>query len=247
MEEKNEKALLKKTARRTGLLFITATVMTMMDASLTWPILQNKDFLGLLPASENKIVVGALLSFISAIASAGIAISMYPVLKKHNQALAVGAVGFRLVEAVFYIIGTLCLVMLLPLSKEFIKSGADTGMYFNTLANLLLDTKNLAGFVFGASAFSIGAMMYYWVLYKSKLVPRWLSVWGLIGIVLMLVTSLSTLFAGEPFTISGNMLILISPIFFQEMVLAVWLIAKGFNAEETAVHAAIKERIPLLS
>jgi hypothetical protein len=71
--------------------------------------------------------------------------------------------------------------------------------------------------------------MYYYVFYQSKLIPRWLSGWGLIGAVLMILACVLTVVDGQPFSISGMLMLLAAPIAVQEMVLAVWLIVKGFN------------------
>jgi hypothetical protein len=79
----------------------------------------------------------------------------------------------------------------------------------------------------GQSVFCVGAVMFYYLLYVSKRIPRWLSVWGLIGAPLMLVAGLSLVFTGNPNSTFSS--ILYAPLGLQEMVLAVWLIARGFN------------------
>jgi hypothetical protein len=182
-------------------------------------------------------MVGALLSFIAAAASSSIAISLYPILKKYNNGLALGAVGFRLIEGVFYMAGAICLLLLFTLSQEFVGVGGQGASYFQTLGSLLLTTRDLAGFVFAVFAFCLGALMYYYVFYQSKLVPRWLSVWGLLAIVSLLSAALLTMFGGEPFSISGNLIFLALPIASQELVLAVWLIVKGFSPSIVAAGA----------
>jgi len=174
-------------------------------------------------------MLGALFSFIAAATSASIAISLYPILKRYNESLALGAVGFRIIEAVFYIVGIICSLSLFVLSQEFVNTGGQSISYFQTLGSLLLAASDISGFVLGAISFSIGALMYYYVFYQSKLIPRWLSGWGLIGAVLMILASVLTVVDGQPFSISGMLLLLAAPMAVQEMVLAVWLIVKGFN------------------
>jgi hypothetical protein len=174
-------------------------------------------------------MLGALFSFIAAAISASIAISLYPILKRYNESLALGAVGFRIIEAVFYIVGIFCLLSLFVLSQEFVNTGGQSISYFQTLGSLLLAASDISGFVLGAISFSIGALMYYYVFYRSKLIPRWLSGWGLIGAVLTILASVLTVVDGQPFSISGMLMLLAAPIAVQEMVLAVWLIVKGFN------------------
>lgn len=91
---------------------------------------------------------------------------------------------------------------------------------------MLLATADFA-FMLGQSVFCIGALMFYYLLFQAKLVPRWLSVWGFIGAPLMLVASLSLLMTGDPDSTFST--VLYAPLGLQEMVLAVWLIVRGYN------------------
>ena len=224
----------RKVAIIAGVLFITATAASLIGNGLTGSILDAPDYLARVSSSGNRVMVGALLSFLAAAGSAGIAIALYPVLKRYDAGLALGAVGFRLIEAVFYIVGALCLLSLLTVSQQFVSAGDQSASYFQNVGHVLLTTRDSAGFVFAVIAFCLGALMYYAVFYRSKLIPRWLSVWGLIAIVLLLSAVFITLFDGEPYSISGNLVFLALPIALQEIVLAVWLLAKGFNPPKVA-------------
>jgi hypothetical protein len=219
----------RKIAIIAGILFIVATAAGLLGSSATAPILAAPDYLTQVAANANRMRVGALLSFTGFAASAGIAIALYPVLKKHNPGLALGAVGFRLIEVVFYIVGALCLLALLPLSTQLASAAEQDTAYFRTLGHMLLTAHDLAGFVFAVLAFCIGGGLYYYVFFRSNLVPRWLSAWGILALLLLLSAVLITLFDGEPYSVSGNLTFLAAPIALQEMVLAVWLIVKGFN------------------
>ena len=87
-------------------------------------------------------------------------------------------------------------------------------------------------------AFGLGALCYYWVFYQSRLIPRWLSAWGLVAIVMVMVSGLLVML-GLIEGFSTPQLVLAAPIGVQEMVLAVWLIAKGFNPRAIASAPAI--------
>ena len=219
----------RKTAIIVGILFLVCTAASLLSFPFFGPILDGKDYLSKLFDSENMVITGALIEFIQAAAAAGIAIGLYPLLKKYNGALALGAVGFRVVECVFVLIGTLSLLSLLTLSQEFIAAGAPGASSFQTSGTLLLAVRDWSGNVISALAMCLGALMYYVILYKSKLIPRWLSGWGVLGIVMGLAATVLGSFTHD-FSLGSVNTLLNVPIGLQEMVFAVWLIVKGFNA-----------------
>lgn len=223
MTTKEEMYSTKKTARIVGVLFITAMVAGMLRYVLLDPILDAPDYLIKVSANENQVIIGALSFFILALALAGIAIVMYPIFKKLNEALALGYVSARIVEGVLFIVAILAILTLWTLSQEFVKAGAPDASYFQTLGELLLAVRYWAYNVLWPIMLGLGGLIFYYLFYKSKLIPRWLSVWGLVGALLFPVAWLS-LFGS---TISGPFLL---PLVVNEMVLAVWLIVKGFNS-----------------
>jgi hypothetical protein len=86
--------------------------------------------------------------------------------------------------------------------------------------------------------FPLGALMLYFVFYQSKLIPRWISVWGLVGAIIYLASGLLVMFGSITSTISD---VLQLPIFLQEIVLAVLLIVKGFNPSAIAALSAKRD------
>ena len=228
----------KKIARISGILFIVATVASLLGSGLTGSIVGAPDYLVQIAANKNLIVVGAFFAFIAAAGSVGIAIVLYPVLRKYNEGLALGSVGFRLIEAVFYIVGTLGLLSLLSLSQEYASAGPQAASTFQVLGTLISAIRVWAGFVLGVIAFCLGAAMYYYVLYQSRLIPRWLSAWGLAGLALLFSMTLLIAFGERISGPSGMLVLLAVPIALQEMVLAVRLIVKGFNPSAIASRSA---------
>jgi len=227
----------RKTAIVAGILFIFATVVNLLsNVAFLKPILDAPDYLSRIFASESQILIGSLLHIIASFACAGIAIALYPVLRKYNEGLALGSVGFRVAEAMLYVFGSIGVLMLLPLSQEFIKAGMPATSYFQTLANSLLSMRDWTG-ILAVIAFGPGALMYYAIFYKSKLIPRWLSGWGLIAAALCLISGILVMFNIIEFFTPVQIAINI-PIALQEIVLAVWLIAKGFNLPATSIGSA---------
>ena len=146
-------------------------------------------------------------------------------LKKINAPLALGSVVFRTIEAVFYTLAVVSLLSILPLGQQLTSSAADQVAPIQAMASSLLSLRDNANVV-AIFAFNLGALMYYTLFYRSRLVPRWLSIWGLTALVLMMTACMLALFSNNPVT---GYTVLILPIALQEIVLAIWLLAKGFS------------------
>jgi hypothetical protein len=222
----------RKTAIIAGVLFITATVAYSLGVLLLDPILRGSDYL--IKASENEyqVIMGALLVLIDSVAVAGIGIVLYSILKKHNEILALGYVGARIIEGVLFMMNAIAILTLLTLSQEFVKAGAQDSVYYQTLGTVLLSAGNWA-YVLGLGlAFALSALILNFILFQSKFVPRWLSGWGFAGAALVFANYLLESFGINPVEI------LFLPIALQEMVFAVWLIAKGFNPSAIASGSA---------
>ena len=212
-------------ARMVGVLYITATVAGLIGAMVSEPLQNASDLLAYVSANETQVLIGAIFSIILALAAAGIAIFMYPSLKKQNESIALGAVGFRIIENVFILVGVGNLLLLLKLSQEYVEAG--DAPYFHTLGEVFLE--GFYGQVQVTFAFGLGALMYYYLFYQSKLIPRWLSGWGLLAIALVLANGLFLMF-GFYASFSALHILLDLPLAIQEMALAVWLIVKGFDS-----------------
>ena len=209
-----------------GVLFIACSAASILSAVPLGSTLDDPDYLSKLAGSDNAVVTTALIEFVWAATGAGIAIGLYPILRKYNRALALGSVAARVVENVFVLIGALSLLVLLTVSQQAAGSAAPSS--FQATGDALLAVRDwVHGFV-ALLAFGIGVLMYYYVFYRSRLVPRWLSGWGLAGAALGLVATVYSGFT-QDFGFTTVNTVLNIPIGLQEMVLAVWLIAKGFN------------------
>jgi hypothetical protein len=214
----------RKIAIITGVLFIIATVAILVATALE-PVLVGTDYLTKVSANANKVTIGALLELVAAFTSVGIAISMYPVMKGASAGLALGSVVFRTLEAVMYITAILFLLSLLTLSQKLPSAAAADRASLQAVGDSLLSLRQHA-ILAGVFAFSIGAFMYYDLFFQSQLIPRWLSVWGIAAVILMMAACVLSLFSDSP--VNGYTLFAL-PIALQEIALAVWLIVKGFS------------------
>jgi hypothetical protein len=232
----------RKIAVITGVIFIIATVTALLAAALT-PVLNGPGYLIRVSANANQVAAGAFLYLIAAFTSVGIAITMYPVMKGSNAGLALGSVVFRALEAVFYMAAVVSLLSVMTLGKQFTTAGVADRVSLQAIGDSLVSVRDHATLL-GVFAFSLGAFMYYYLFFQSRLIPRWLSSWGIVAIILMMAACVLSLFSDNPVT---GYALLVLPIALQEMVLAVWLIVKGFNPLVIASKPAIKEMNELLS
>ncbi len=232
----------RKIAIAAGVAFIIATVAGLLAGVLV-PDPTGADYLTSFSANANRVAAGVLLYLIGYFACAGIAVVMYPVLKKWNVGLALGSVIFRTIETVFYTVGVMCLLSLLTLGQQFTSAVAADRTSLQAIGDLLLSIHQQAALV-GVFAFCLGAFMYYILFFRSRLIPRWLSGWGIVAIILMLTACVLALFSGNLIT---SYIPLAAPIGLQEIVLAVWLIVKGFNPSESASKSGRTETNARLS
>jgi hypothetical protein len=227
----------RKTAIIVGVLFIIGTVAGILSVVFTGSILIDPNYLIKVSENQNRILTASLFVLTMGFALAMVPLVMFPVLKKHNEILALGYVVFRgALETVADIAIVIIWLFLLILSREYVAAGAPDASSFQALGAVFLkgaDPINaLGGIVFG-----LGALMLYTVFYQSKLIPRWISVWGFIAILLSLSACILILFHLQSPSSSANS-VMNFPIFLQEMVMAVWLIVKGFNPSAIAFGEA---------
>jgi hypothetical protein len=163
----------------------------------------------------------------------GVAIALHPVLRRYGPTAAAGFLGFRIAAGVLNMLGALILLLLLDLSSRFVGAGAPVASYFETVGALLRIGRDGMNHVAMMLALIAGDAMYYWVLYQARLVPRWLSGWGFVGLAFTMVASL---------LVVGRLVEVVSPAYaalmavlgLQQMALAIWLIVRGLDADSHA-------------
>jgi len=212
----------RKNAIAAGSLFIIAIIASLLGGGLIESILAAPDYLASLTANTSTLIIGIFLEFINAFAVIGIAITLFPTLRKHNESIANGYISFRIIESIFCIVSALIPLTLISLSHAYLKESALDISNFQALGALLISIRaSLAEIVIPIS-FGLGALLFYHMLFYSKLIPRFISVWGLLGVILVL-----TLVFIKINTIINLTLVL--PIILNEIFLGIWLIIKGFN------------------
>jgi hypothetical protein len=225
----------RKTAIIVGILFIIALVLDIIGRGIYEPILNASDFLVIAYPIKVQLIIGILLEFICAPAIVLIPILLFPILKKYNESIALGYVGFRFLEGILFIFMVINSLSLISLSQEYLNSRTGDASYFQTLGNSIQAKNDWATLIY-IIVFTLGALMFYHLLYQSKIIPRFISVWGFIAAALLLTGALLGMLDLIP--LSKVMIFFGPPIALNEITLAVWLIARGFNSSAIASESA---------
>ena len=219
----------KKSARFVGVLFLTAMVASLLGGGIVESIISSSNYLAAASESKPQLLIGVLLELINGIAVVGIAVLMFPILKRINTSMAIGYLCFRIIEALFCCLIVISPLSLITLSKEYLKTGALDTDYFQAAAVLsVAERASITGLLIPIF-FCFGALLFYYLLYKSKLLPQFISVWGIIAVILIITMNLFTIFQAGSLN-TGMLMVLAFPIILNEIFLGIWLIFKGFNS-----------------
>ena len=225
----------RRTAILVGALFLISYVGVFAGYALLEPVIDAPDYLSQIHLNKSLVMGGVLLELVNGIAVLGVAVILYPLLKKYHEGIALGYVAFRVLECGMQVAMDMGPLSLLTLSQKYIERGAQDTLQFETLGALYLAERDAAALML-MIFFVAGALLFYYLLYRSKLVPRFISIWGVIALVLIVTMNILDLQ-----NMSFGMLLAL-PIIGNEIFLAIWLIVKGFNPSATASMPAFGAR-----
>jgi hypothetical protein len=221
----------KKSALLVGVLFILAAVTAIIGLLLYDPILNGPDYLMKGSEHANQVILGALMELMLVVSAVGTATTMFPILRKYNETVALWHLCFRFLEAIIITIGIISVLSLLTLSREFAAAAAPDTASFHASGIVLKAIHDWTFMLGPLFMLGINTMMYSYIFYKSKLVPRFISILGMTGATLVFLCALLVMF-GVIQQVSAWGAVLALPVAANEMILAVWLIVKGFNLSE---------------
>lgn len=216
----------KKSAVTVGALFLTAMVASLLGGGLVESVLSAPDPLTAILENETLLVVGVLLELVNAIAVIGIGSLMFMILKRQNETLATGYLSLRIVEAVFCSVIVVSPLSLIRFSQAYSSAGA-VGADIQMARVLSIAERASVTNLLIPVFFCLGAFLLYTLLYQSKLLPRFISVWGGVATVLILTLNLLSTFGLEIGI--GISLMFALPMILNEIFMGIWLIVKGFN------------------
>ncbi len=221
----------RRTASIVGILYIIGTVSGILSVAFTQSTLNDPDALSKVAANETQMVIGILFWLTMVLSLSMVSVILYPILKNNHETLALGYVVFRgALETVVGIFMAVSQLLLILVSQQYGAAGASHASDFQILGAFVLKSYNAINPLL-IMTFSLGALMLYTMFYQSRLIPVWISIWGVVAILLHFSTAFLILFHAVRPDDMSRLFIINFPIFLQEMVMAVWLIARGFRSQ----------------
>jgi hypothetical protein len=215
----------KTAARMFGIFFIVTFLSYGIGSGLIDSVITTQDFLANVNVNQTQVVIGVvLMALVHTFLNIGMPVIMLPILKPYNIHLAYGYLSAAIAATVTLAVGAICVLLLLPLSDVYVNASSVTIPNIEIMG-MLLKKGSFFGYHMGMALWSLGGLMFVSLLYTSKLVPRPMSVWGMIGYVVLLLGSISEMFGHNDII----EIVSVIPGGLFEITLSVWLIVKGFN------------------
>ena len=216
----------RRAARTAGMLFLVSYVGFSVGTALLAPTVDPSHDLATIYPDRTQVVVGVLFEYVNVAAIVGFAVLLYPYLKRHGEGLALGYVACRILEGAAYVVAMVSTLSLITLSKEAAAAGAPDAPAYEVARSVALGEGYWATQM-ATVGFVLGAVVLYSLLYRSQLVPRFISVWGLIAIVLLVAANIVVPDVSKGFEPAA---LLYVPVVVNELFLAGWLIVKGLSS-----------------
>jgi hypothetical protein len=216
-----------RTARIVGALILISYAGVFIGAEITGAILGESDYLLNAYPDRAQVVWGVLIELVNDMAVIGIAVMLYPLLRKFSEGVALFYVGIRILEGGFFMVSKVSSLAAIDLSEKYLAGGAADGAGYESLGILNFALRDSAG-VMATIAFILGGIALYYLLLRTELVPKFISIWGLLAIVSLI---LANAFSVPDLTQSFEpAMLLYLPIVANELFLAGWLLWKGFSS-----------------
>lgn len=212
-----------------GALFLAAIVLYGVGNGLVMSVVGVPDFLATVSAHQITVALGALLMLLNSLAVVGLGVLFFPILEPFGKRTALAYLAARIVEAVLLAVGVVWLLMIVPLGQHGAGAGAASDGA-RALWSLAIQA-NALSYQIAMMALGLGSIVLCALLIRTRLIPRFLSVWGLIGYAIFLAGAIAEIVGihiGVLLSIPGGLF---------ELMLGGWLLVRGFRAEADGQEA----------
>jgi len=207
----------------TGILFIAAILAYGIGYGLVEPLILAPNYFSQIAVQQNQIIIGSILMLLNSFIVIAIAVLFFPILKKFSKQIAIIYLSARVIEAILLAAGVILILLLLPLSREYLMASTIDKLYFQNMGSLVIKYNELF-YQMAMAILCLGSLFFCYLLLKSKLIPKFLSIWGLGGYAVFFLGAVLELFG-----LKGVGLVLCIPGGLFELFFAGWLIVKGLK------------------
>ena len=211
-------------SRVIGALFLLGFLSYGVGNALVTSVTGASGFLSTISAHQTTLVLGAFLMLLNTAVDVGKGVLFFPILEKHSKRTALAYLAALIVEVVLMDVGVLALLMIVPLAQHGVDAGQASAGWAKALGSLAVQSNTMA-YQIAEMSLGLGGIFLCALLFRVRLIPRWLAGWGLIGYAILLIG-----FIAEIFGIHISLIFSIPGGLF-ELALAFWLLIKGFQPE----------------
>jgi len=184
-------------ARLWGIFFIIAFLAYGIGSGMIGTITSTPDFLSNVNANNTTIIVGVILiALVHTFVNIGLPVLLLPILKPFHKNLTYGYLSFAIASTTVIVVSGIFLMLLIPLSSEYVEAGSAAADYFVTIGDLLKMGGSYA-YQIGMAIWGLGGLLFVAVLYKSRIVSRVFSVWGFVGYAVFIAGTIFELFGSS--------------------------------------------------
>lgn len=235
----------RKIAVVAGVFFLVTEVTAIASLLLYGAVLNVPNYIAT-PGNDTSIFLGALSEILLAIANIGTAVTLFPIVKRWSEGIALGYVCGRLLESAVIVVGIISLLSVVTLRQDFAGTAIASSAPLAAIGKSLVAIHDWT-FLFGPNfVLGVNTLMLAYLMYSSRLVPRFIAVLGLIGGPVIFASAIAVMFGLYQQT-STLGLIAGLPVLAWEVTLAIWLIVKGFkpsSATSGNVGVGVDEGFP---
>jgi hypothetical protein len=215
-----------------GAFYLLTFIFSIPAYFLYEPVLADPGYIVGSGGADTRIILGAILEMLCAVAGIGTAVAAYPVIRRQSEAASLGFVTTRLYEAAVMVIGVTALLAIVSLRQDGVVAGSDPAAT-TAVGQMLVAVRDHTARLGPGFVPALNALCFGYALYRSRLVPRLIPTLGLIGAPLLLTSVLGRMLGLLP---DGSVFdaIALAPIFFWELSVGIWMTFKGFNAAALA-------------
>ena len=214
-------------------LFLVTAAASIPGAIVLDSILNAYNYLAQVFPNKGVVELGSLLWSINNIGVVFIPVFAFPMLRKLDEALATSYLASRIVEGTIGMVGIVATFLLIPLSRSYLEAGAPQGSWFGTIGDVLRQARFLGLTQVSLPILGVGGLLFTWLLFRFRLVSRWIAVVGLIGYALVFLGGVAGWFDLVDVAPGGNASPLAVPVAVWEIIiLPFWLFFRGFETAE---------------